>query len=94
MRNVQLRMLLLVGLLVGLSAGVWLRRPVAYAVPSATNQTLPPPARVAVTTRSFNNARTGTTAAEQLLAPTNVMSTTFGKLFSRTVDGQIYAQPL
>ncbi|XSG73261.1 hypothetical protein ACP8Y2_13830 [Herpetosiphon llansteffanensis] len=94
MRNVQLRILLLVGLIAGLSGGLGLRRPVVHAVPSATSQLQPPPARVAVTTRSFDNARTGTTAAEQLLAPTNVVSNTFGKLFSRTVDGQIYAQPL
>jgi len=41
-----------------------------------------------------NNSRNGLNSQERVLSPSNVKSSTFGKLFSRTVDGQIYAQPL
>jgi hypothetical protein len=38
--------------------------------------------------------RDGANTSEYALTPANVSSTTFGKLFSCTVDGAIYAQPL
>ncbi|HET6935256.1 MAG TPA: pyrrolo-quinoline quinone [Candidatus Angelobacter sp.] len=38
--------------------------------------------------------RSGVNLQELALSPATVNSSTFGKLFSRTVDGQIYAQPL
>lgn len=38
--------------------------------------------------------RSGVNLQEFALAPSNVSASTFGKLFSRKVDGQIYAQPL
>jgi hypothetical protein len=38
--------------------------------------------------------RDGANTSEHALTPSNVSSTTFGKLFSCTVDGAIYAQPL
>lgn len=51
-------------------------------------------AHVSVLTRSYNNSRTGANLSERILTPNNVGAATFGKLYSRSVDGQIYAQPL
>uniref|UniRef100_Q01T37 IPT/TIG domain-containing protein n=1 Tax=Solibacter usitatus (strain Ellin6076) TaxID=234267 RepID=Q01T37_SOLUE len=51
-------------------------------------------AQVSVTTYRNNLARTGENLAETVLTPANVNPSQFGKLFSRPVDGQIYAQPL
>src|SRR5256885_4783954 len=41
-----------------------------------------------------NNSRTGLNSQERVLTSSNVKASLFGKLFSRSVDGQIYAQPL
>jgi hypothetical protein len=49
---------------------------------------------VSVLTNRNSNARTGAYLHETILRPANVNVTTFGKLFSRTVDGDLYAQPL
>ncbi|MCC6342435.1 MAG: S-layer homology domain-containing protein [Bryobacterales bacterium] len=49
---------------------------------------------VTVTTHHNDTSRTGANPNETVLTTANVNSGSFGKLFSRAVDGQIYAQPL
>ena len=51
-------------------------------------------AQVNVTTYHNDNARTGQNTQEAILTPANVNSGQFGKLFSVSVDGWVYAQPL
>ena len=51
-------------------------------------------AQVSVLTRSYNTQRTGSNSAETALNTSNVAPATFGKLFARATDGNVYAQPL
>jgi hypothetical protein len=50
--------------------------------------------KIDVLTNRYNISRTGANTAETVLNQTNVNVNTFGKIFTRGVDGQIYAQPL
>ena len=52
------------------------------------------PAHAQVLTSQYDNARTGANLKEIILTPQNVNSSQFGKVFTFSVDGDIYAQPL
>lgn len=47
-----------------------------------------------VLTQHNNSARTGAQLHETVLKPVNIKSNMFGRLYERTVNGQIIAQPL
>ena len=47
-----------------------------------------------VLTQHNDISRSGANNSENILTPSNVNTSSFGKLFSQSVDAQIYAQPL
>lgn len=53
-----------------------------------------PPSHAQVLTAQYDNFRTGANLHEKVLKPSNIGADNFGKLFSRTVDGDVFAQPL
>ncbi|HSY17613.1 MAG TPA: chitobiase/beta-hexosaminidase C-terminal domain-containing protein, partial [Candidatus Acidoferrales bacterium] len=58
------------------------------------SSTLPKAGAVNVLTYHYNKARTGQNTNETVLTVANVGSTNFGRIFTQTVDGYVYAQPL
>jgi hypothetical protein len=70
--------------------------PLGEVSPNTATGSLPPLSIgiPAVYTRSNDVARTGANLAERVLTTSNVNKDSFGLLFSRSVVGQIYAQPL
>jgi len=69
---------------------------IVVILPMLSSVFLPSPAmaQTPVLTQHNNNARTGACTTETILTATNVNQANFGKIFSYTVDGRIYAQPL
>jgi hypothetical protein len=61
---------------------------------TVTVTTPPPPSAMGVYTHKYDNTRQGVNVSETVLTPSNVNSTTFGKLFTLNVDGYIFGQPL
>ena len=52
------------------------------------------PSEISITTQRYDNGRTGQNLFETTLDTSNVSSNQFGKLFTLTVDDEVYAQPL
>lgn len=61
-------------------------------VSMSCNNSTPPAVRVV--TYQYDVSRAGVNAQETTLTPANVNSSQFGKLFSDSVDGLVFAQPL
>jgi uncharacterized repeat protein (TIGR03806 family) len=70
------------------SAGTaWANPPLSFTTPSASPL-------ISSLTYHYDNTRQGANTNETTLTPANVNAGSFGKLFSYSVDGHVYAQPL
>ena len=70
----------------------WLCAILAVSIASLSCDNTPPPVRVL--TYQYDSTRDGANTRETVLTPANVNVSRFGKLFSDSVDGYVYAQPL
>ena len=79
-----------------LKGAIWLGVWLLYCVSSLGAIIGNPTAELAaeVTTQRYDNARTGANLHEPILNTSNVSPARFGKLFTRAVDDDVYAQPL
>ena len=74
--------------------------PVIGTPPIGGGGNVPLPVGLKVTTERYSNARAGTNNQETTLAPNNLVvsgankTKSFGKLFTYTVDGLVYGEPL
>jgi hypothetical protein len=66
----------------------------AYTTSATDTVTAAPIANVNYTTWKNDNARDGWQPNETVLTPANVNASTFGQLFTATLDGWVWAQPL
>jgi hypothetical protein len=69
-------------------------RKVALLVLAALLTSLAVSAQTSILTQHYDASRTGQNTAETILTTANVNTTSFGKLFSISVQGYVYAQPL
>ncbi len=66
----------------------------AMGAPDVRVDAPPPGTPISVVTNRYDNVRNGANLSETILTVANVGGGAFGLVFSRPVDGQVYAQPL